>query len=134
MRISDWISDVCSSDLLALRIAHLAFGEREVAIAPHAEYGQGRRTVMTRQHLPDIGAIPVEAGGQSSGPRQSGDPRIGFRRIVDQLAYRKPVARGEQSLREAAHQEDVDVTRTPFLLEAEPVIGGLADKMEERRV
>src|SRR3546814_18320858 len=89
MRISDWSSDVCSSDL---------------------------------------GAIPVEAGGQSSGPRQSGDPRIGFRRIVDQLAYRKPVARGEQSLGEAANQEDVDVPRTPFLLEAAPVFGGMADR------
>src|SRR3546814_12144834 len=78
--IAPWSGD------LALRIAHLAFGEREVAIAPHAEYGQGRRTVMTRQHLPDIAEIAVEACRQSSGTPPTGDPRFSFRLLGDRTS------------------------------------------------
>src|SRR3546814_7067435 len=45
MRISDWSSDVCSSDLLADRLVHQRLGERrlvalivaEAAIAPHVD-------------------------------------------------------------------------------------------------
>src|SRR3546814_9585967 len=66
MRISDWSSDVCSSDLLTLR-ASIAVALRlpfEAAFAHHAGLGRGRVTVTGHPHdLPIFQPLGDTGGG-----------------------------------------------------------------------
>src|SRR3546814_3400698 len=44
LRISDWSSDVCSSDLAVERIAFLALGKQQGSLGQPASLGQPRQT------------------------------------------------------------------------------------------
>src|SRR3546814_8884172 len=89
MRISDWSSDVCSSDLADRRFVHLAHARRDrralelyqraAIIGAHQDPRLGKRLV-DRVHLTGIECIAVEAEGEQFGLRrprlpQQVDPR-----------------------------------------------------------
>src|SRR3546814_3934531 len=76
MRISDWSSDVCSSDLADRRFVHLAHARRDrralelyqraAIIGAHQDPRLGKRLV-DRVHLTGIECIAVEAEGEQFG-------------------------------------------------------------------
>src|SRR3546814_1018191 len=62
MRISDWSSDVCSSDLL-LAVQDAALGLADVAVG-----GLRRLALRLVEHLPDVGEVePLALGDEDDG-------------------------------------------------------------------
>src|SRR3546814_17634089 len=90
MRISDWSSDVCSSDLIGALQARVAkgggFGVRRIARKPTARVGVGEEL---RQMLVEFGIHRDDRGD---------------RRFQDLLAIRGPRQRRELCLRRIGHE------------------------------
>src|SRR3546814_17519558 len=64
MRISDWSSDVCSSDLVDLRGRCLRRADRG---APRQRLARVRRLLLDRRHRHDRSALSGDAGGMTGG-------------------------------------------------------------------
>src|SRR3546814_5569532 len=89
MRISDWSSDVCSSDLLAAR---------QRARALPAPLGQHREPDEERLERPLVAAAPDQAQAQVLGDGEAGEDLASLRRVGD--AEARDVQTGRASCRE----------------------------------
>src|SRR3546814_2410972 len=101
MRISDWSSDVCSSDLLSVRLDHVAHGERRT------------RGIVAREAAHEADAIVVTAAAFEHVDAHLAPSRAAVTaalRIADRAAERGAhagfVALLEQRFRERANAED----------------------------
>src|SRR3546814_17793024 len=85
MRISDWSSDVCSSDLLAGFGAQLqkVYCRPEARLLYHAPDGLGIDTLEACLHKPDLAHIGLEAAlyGQLAGLLRDAGVRSEERRV-----------------------------------------------------
>src|SRR3546814_18841210 len=113
MRISDWSSDVCSSDLAAIRAER-----RHRLSGPHEEEGEGRGEVLLLRNLligaarliasnPEVQARAAETYATEGKPRlqAAGDELRDLTRESDPLSYPLGFSRPPgASVREAHHR------------------------------
>src|SRR3546814_12627823 len=92
MRISDWSSDVCSSDLLDLLVVEFALAQAGTEFLPRVRAGGGADQGVEHALFGVQLGLRLHLLAQARAGHQAGD----FRQVTDGLLDRKRVAEGKR--------------------------------------